>query len=169
MIDAIQCDLADSNKGLAPGLWKAAAEVTKHTINTDYEHSPTITCAVCKAYCDKGNNSTLIAWLKSNCDAPVLEEPGAPVSVANSFAHHSHHLQRFEAETWGVWWCVNCGKYAQHVMKALSKECSGKKGQAGKQNIARLEIGLMPGSSAAAKAYNKTCQSYRCKPRKGKP
>ena len=46
--------------------------------------------------------------------------------------------------------CLTCGFNGSDVVKQLAQPCSGAANQAGRDNLSRVDRGLMPGSSKAA-------------------
>ena len=50
--------------------------------------------------------------------------------------------------------CVVGGAVGQHIVKDLGKQCAGRLSKQGRDNLARLDKGLLPGSGAEAKEYN---------------
>ena len=66
--------------------------------------------------------------------------------------HASHALYR-DVEL-QVWFCNTCGAVASRAVRDLAKVCGGSLTAQGRDNLSRLDRGLLPGSGPEAKAYN---------------
>jgi len=115
----------------------------------------------------------LIKWIRRECKDPAIEAPTEPVTQGLATAHHSHFPRHYEGVDcdsfeWSVWWCTRCGLCAESAMKGLARPCKGVLSQAGRQNVRRIERGLMPGSSERAQKNNRASPAFKEKPRKKK-
>ena len=101
-------------------------------------------------------------WLKSPCLAGhrvtlpdgthrVAPTPGQG-RLRHQTTHPSHNCTFYPGLD--TWICLTCGFYGSDVFKQLAQPCSGAANQAGRDNLSRVDRGLMPGSSKAAREFN---------------
>ena len=122
---------------------------------------------ICTACHDSCPRVGLRDWLISTC-IPVAQGPkasrpssGKSVQIGGGLIHPTHPAEF--SSTLGVWYCTACGATGAELLKHLAAKCPGTMTKAGRQNIARIERGLYPGSSAKAKAYNHQLQAWRAR------
>ena len=80
----------------------------------------------------------------------------APVPGQGRLRHqttHPSHNCTFDPIL-DTWICLTCGFYGSDVFKLIAQPCTGAANQAGRDNLSRVDRGLMPGSSKAARDFN---------------
>ena len=112
-------------------------------------------CNSCKQTVAGRESEKKQKWLNSKCTA-VLDSISKQESIQlrRKESHSSHSLARSAAPP--VWFCQKCGAVAvQRISHALGLRCPGVRSKMGRNNIQRIERGLFPGTSEAAKRWNK--------------
>lgn len=137
--------------------WREALAGTEHVI-ADVEAS-TMLCTACKTTCAVRTKSKLTSWLKSQCTPASRCCAVRSVTMKRQTAHESHELQYYNST--GVWICVGCGNTASRYFRRLVTPCSRVRRRAGQCNWRRIERGLAPGYSKAAKVFTQKMRASR--------
>ena len=134
---------------------KKLLEDTEHDIMED----PGRMHYKCGRCCSRVPKHKAEAWLAAKCvvasstrASPLGAVSASAAQIGNLKAHDTHDM--VYDKTTEVHYCTKCGSFARDTMKDLSKPCDNIMKKAGKQNLARIEKGLMPGGSAYAVQFN---------------
>ena len=134
----------------------------KHASEHDIvEHLDSVTCDRCGQRAHR-RAALLKRSLKSQCQAgqrvtlPDGTQRIAPVPGQGRLRHQTTHPSHNFTFYPGLdtWICLTCGFYGSDVFKQLAQPCTGAANQAGRDNPSRVDRGLMPGSSKAAREFN---------------
>ena len=134
----------------------------KHASEHDVvEHLNSVTCNRCGQRAPR-RAALLKRWLKSQClvgqhvTLPDGTQRIAPVPGQGRLRHQTTHPSHNCTFYPGLdtWICLTCGFYGSDVFKQLAQPCTGAANQAGRDNLSRVNRGLMPGSSKAAREFN---------------
>ena len=104
----------------------------------------------------------LLAWLATPCVAPSscpfapevtrVQGPSA-IQVGHQTIDRSHAVIRDKGLD--LWACTTCGASGRERLEALARPCPGFLSRYGADALNRINKGLLPGASAAARAFNK--------------
>ena len=134
----------------------------KHASEHDVvEHLNSVTCNRCGQRAPR-RAALLKRWLKTQCHVgqrvtlPDGTQRIAPVPGQGRLRHQTTHPSHNCTFYPGLdtWICFTCGFYGSDVFKQLAQPCTGAANQAGRDNLSRVNRGLMPGSSKAAREFN---------------
>ena len=112
----------------------------------------------------RGSFARAHAWLATPCGqlpthcaqtrlpGIVRASRSAPSRLKGALLHPSHNL--FRDQGLEVWFCWTCGAVARHALQDLGKRCPGGLTLQGRDNLSRLDKGLLPGSGPEARQYN---------------
>ena len=74
------------------------------------------------------------------------------MTINNFIIHGSHDvLYHTGIRTWA---CKSCGNVGKEKLDGLAKPCAGQANKAGRENLARISKGLMPGDTQEAHTHN---------------
>ena len=146
---------ADARRRLQP--FQQLVSSSEHVVESEsIDRCSRLTCLVCKHSVPRRGAR---AWLDPPCrplvrpgwSTDVLAPTDTSVQVGHQRAHASHSMlyeQRMK-----IWYCSTCGRYAANTMRSLAMPCKPPT-RAGLQNLRRLQRGLYPDYSEAARAFN---------------
>ena len=106
-----------------------------------------------------GRKNVAREWLATPCTPPVPEhvagiaKPIDGIQLRHVRIHESHEVRWLSDLS--TWLCTTCGLFGIEVLEGLDNTCSQVRTRAGKQNIARVKRGFMPGESRLARAFSK--------------
>ena len=96
---------------------------------------------------------------KNTMQTQELHVADTPVVMKNRVAHDTHCCVWFHFAS--TWVCTTCGCYSAAKVRGLTNPCTRTLSKTGRENLARLEKGLLPGFSKAAREFNQDRVRYR--------
>ena len=93
------------------------------------------------------------------CKAAAAPAPGAPAAAAGPLVGlrevHPSHAAEYHPEL-RFHFCASCGAVAHDHLRALAEPCPPCAKRAGRDALARIRKGLLPGNSKRAIAFNRS-------------
>ena len=122
-------------------------------------------CSACCTSVKTHPVAGVLAWLGGPCAGVQTRGDAGPANlvvpkgedgavVMGGRSIHSTHHPTWHAEL-KLWFCTACGRIARHQVRSLGKPCPGLLDRKGRDNLQRVQNGLMPGDSTEARSFNK--------------